>query len=206
MSKFEIEYSCGHTGVKQLYGKHKDRMSKAEWLAKGVCDVCQQERVAKQIAKQIQEMRLPALTGTQKQISWAKRIRYEAIERLQAILASSHTPLAESLVEAVCAESSAAWWIDNNNQNSTTLLSRTNIFLSIELFMRAYLHDVANEEFLDEIIKSILQAINERNVVCTFADVRQNGLSESIGKCLQLDKTKLTALKLIQPTADSQHN
>lgn len=44
MAKYTINYSCGHTGELQLYGKYKDRENKIEWLEReGLCPECYQQ-------------------------------------------------------------------------------------------------------------------------------------------------------------------
>lgn len=40
MAKYTINYSCGHNGEVSLYGKHKDRERKIEWMEGGVCPSC----------------------------------------------------------------------------------------------------------------------------------------------------------------------
>jgi hypothetical protein len=40
MAKYEINYKCGHKGTVDLYGKHKDRERKIEWLESDMCPNC----------------------------------------------------------------------------------------------------------------------------------------------------------------------
>lgn len=40
-----ITYKCGHEDSVQLYGPYKDRDSKAEWMAQGVCPACYKEQM-----------------------------------------------------------------------------------------------------------------------------------------------------------------
>ena len=41
MAKYGVTYSCGHTGEVQLYGPHRERERKLDWLAcKGLCSEC----------------------------------------------------------------------------------------------------------------------------------------------------------------------
>jgi hypothetical protein len=40
MAKYDVEHSCGHTQVHQLFGKHTDRDRKIEWLETQECTEC----------------------------------------------------------------------------------------------------------------------------------------------------------------------
>ena len=41
MAKYEVHYACGHTETIELYGPHKERYRKIEWLEKeGKCSEC----------------------------------------------------------------------------------------------------------------------------------------------------------------------
>ena len=69
----------------QLYGKMKDRDYKVEhyyWL----CDECKAEKREKELEeakKKSREMKLPELTGSEKQVNWALKIRMEAIKAIE---------------------------------------------------------------------------------------------------------------------------
>ena len=83
-----INYSCGHVGQVQMYGKHSERDRKAAWMEKNaLCDVCaakardaQNQRAAQTNA----EAGLPSLSGTPKQIAWAETLRAQAYRALTA--------------------------------------------------------------------------------------------------------------------------
>jgi len=121
MAKYEITYSCGHTETKQLCGKHSDRENYIEWASQNrVCSVCyktqQAEKMANKIAQEKAEcehlresanIELPELTGTPKQIAWAKDI-------LTKLLTNPATsPIIPALVER---HHTAQYWIDRRNR------------------------------------------------------------------------------------------
>ena len=71
MAWYTINYTCGHTERVQLYGKHADRDRIIAAKERRACPECE----AKQAQEQAASDGLPALTGSDKQISWASDIR-----------------------------------------------------------------------------------------------------------------------------------
>lgn len=50
MAKYTVNYSCGHKGVLELFGPHKDRYSKIDWLEeKGLCPDCYKASIPQHI-------------------------------------------------------------------------------------------------------------------------------------------------------------
>ena len=77
--KYDITYSCGHTGTVELYGKTSERESKIRWYeTTAVCPECykkqQQEAAAETTTK---------LEGSEKQVAWAKKLMESAITVLE---------------------------------------------------------------------------------------------------------------------------
>lgn len=84
MAKYQIEHECGHTQTHDIIGRGKDRESKIAWLGRGVCRDCflekiEQERreAAAKAALDAQELGLPELLGSEKQLQWATQLRAE---------------------------------------------------------------------------------------------------------------------------------
>ena len=71
MAWYTINYTCGHTERVQLYGAHKDRYAKIEAMERRACPECEAKAAQEQAAPD----GLPALAGSDKQISWAADIR-----------------------------------------------------------------------------------------------------------------------------------
>ena len=90
MAQYEVKFSCGHTGIIQLFGKETDRQRKISWYEKhGLCPEChrkQQEEakkaVAEKAAAEASKFGLPELTGTPKQIAWADEIRLQIVKSI----------------------------------------------------------------------------------------------------------------------------
>lgn len=78
MAKYDIHFSCGHTGTIQLYGKESDRKRRIEWLEKyGTCSECYKNSLdeqAEEYKKQCNSIGLFVTEGTEKQIKWAYQI------------------------------------------------------------------------------------------------------------------------------------
>lgn len=81
--KYDITYSCGHTGTVELYGKTSERESKIRWYeTTAVCPECykKQQEAAAETAT---EYELPELKGSEKQVAWAKKLMESAIKVLE---------------------------------------------------------------------------------------------------------------------------
>lgn len=94
--KYDGIYSCGHEGTVNIVGPTKDRQWKIDREFSGLCPDCyrkqiEKERAAKNEAaeRESEEMELPELSGTPKQISWANTIRVEIIKELSSEIASA---------------------------------------------------------------------------------------------------------------------
>lgn len=81
-------YSCGHEGRVNITGPGKDRGWKIERRFSGLCPECykkqmetEREKENEESRKISEEMNLPELTGTPKQIAWANTLRLEALNK-----------------------------------------------------------------------------------------------------------------------------
>ena len=108
----------------QLYGKIRDRDYKVEhyyWL----CDECKAEKREKELEEakeKSREMKLPELTGSEKQVNWALKIRMEAIKAIEKQLEvyklnPEDKPTQEEFLTRLgltelLKETRASWWID----------------------------------------------------------------------------------------------
>lgn len=134
MAKYDVRHRCQHTEVVTLFGPHKERERRLEWLASLPCPDCAAiDRLTSAAAiHELQEAAgLPRLLGTEKQVAWAAQIRQEfllawrKIERRLTESALSDEPsakLAEQLlfegdayVTEPLAMAEAKYWIDNRD-------------------------------------------------------------------------------------------
>lgn len=134
-TQFKIEFSCGHTETKDLSksapGKRKAR---AFGLGKNfVCSKCFKKQGHESLEKQNQqqlidaeafetEYQLPAIRGTEKQINWATRVRYEVLaEILDSDESESDQHLAAHVIDVARAIPKAGWWLDNCTDKNLTV-------------------------------------------------------------------------------------
>lgn len=90
MAQYDVNYSCGHSGTVSLVGKVTERERKIEWLKEsGDCPDCYRAAQQKKAEEETKKMGLPPLTGTEKQIAWADKIRIEKIKMLESEMTSS---------------------------------------------------------------------------------------------------------------------
>lgn len=113
MARYTITYKCGHTAEVQLYGKESERQRKIAWYATIDCPECE-AREQKELAE---KMALPELTGSEKQIAWAVKIRNKAIEAFDAAnnrnADYNRQLFADMRDEWLKKETASKYWIDN---------------------------------------------------------------------------------------------
>jgi len=127
MAQYEVQFSCGHTEIVQLYGPYKARQAKIDWMrARGLCPACraaERERKNQEAAAANTAAGLPPLTGTPKQVSWAESIRAEILsgeDEVRARIAAPNAPAdqvawAEKALERIRNQTSAAWWVEHRH-------------------------------------------------------------------------------------------
>jgi hypothetical protein len=133
MAKYSVTYTCGHSGVIQLYGKCKDREWKLAREEEKLCPDCYLVKLEEDRKKQNAEAAqanqsagFPQLEGTEKQIAWAETIRKNIIDTIQKTIfdriseenKNESPEIYEKYVKSFTAlksHSAASWWIDNRS-------------------------------------------------------------------------------------------
>jgi hypothetical protein len=129
MAKYDITYSCGHSGTVNIIGPHRSRESRIAYLESGECFDCFKQHSTVVAHEQAQALELPALTGTEKQIAWSETLRLaklneieSAVERLDRDKCNFRQILVT--VEHISNETSAKQWIEWRNDDPLYLLSK----------------------------------------------------------------------------------
>lgn len=127
MANYLIHYACGHNETKQLYGKHTAREQYIEWAAKsGTCSCCKANDAAAATAAIETEHGLPALTGSDKQIAWARTLRATAVKAVADFVNATRARCpadkiaelegqAEVVLQALAGKADARYWIDSRD-------------------------------------------------------------------------------------------
>lgn len=83
-------FSCGHEGRVNIIGPTKDREWKKERVFEKLCPECYEKYLAeerkkanKEAIKKAEEMELPMLLGTEKQVAWANTLRNVVVDRYE---------------------------------------------------------------------------------------------------------------------------
>ena len=134
MAKYKIKFACGHTELKELLGKEKDRQNKIKWYEEnGICSDCYKTQKEKELLQFEEEKHLPQLQGTEKQIKWARKIRFNNFSNLSGIVKESFHIVAKELqlkevtkeqkeqikklIENAKTNNSAKFWIEEIEEN-----------------------------------------------------------------------------------------
>lgn len=101
-------YSCGHEGRVDLGGPTKNRQKIADWHFSRLCPECYKKHIeaekkekAMTAAKISAEMKLPELTGTEKQVAWANELRLKILNNLATYLKNLDKYMAEKELEFI---------------------------------------------------------------------------------------------------------
>ena len=127
--KYDVTYACGHTGDVTLYGPTKERNRRIAWLEQQICPKCKDE----QSAAFEGENDLPTLEGSERQVSWARKIRAELFQELdkwreEEAIRFARDPehfMNEEQAEKCYSDAyqyfaqqeSASYWIDNRDRS-----------------------------------------------------------------------------------------
>lgn len=133
MAQYKITHTCGHTQSHNLLGKSADRTRKIDWFKTTQCGDCYTARMT--ASATIVSADLLPLTGSEKQIAWAMRIRSDRRARIEeyinsgmdqaeraGVAASVITEQTDAPKAAVMAQTSASWWIDRRDRDARSLL------------------------------------------------------------------------------------
>jgi hypothetical protein len=111
--KYYVDHTCGHKVEHLLFGPTKDRDRKLEWLATQPCIDCKKEsdlRAAQDVADQ---NGLPKLTGSEKQVAWAEKLRAQVWQSLQELEKREAKPEESTdWIEWLFSHAEAKWWIE----------------------------------------------------------------------------------------------
>lgn len=164
-------YSCGHDGRVNVIGKTNERRWKIEQHFAGICEECLKKKFQQENAKAIEkssEYGFPELSGTEKQVSWANKIRidlYELCKREKA-----------DIDDIILNEITAKFWIDNRNN-----------------FKIAVFHDFIDSYYAKEKEKQMENDIISMNIAKP-EEIRHDGVIEIIERndtiYLKYDKDK----------------
>lgn len=108
--KYEITYKCGHEGCVDLCGPFKTRQWRLEQMADELCQECARKHEAAKLAKDAEDNELPALTGSEKQVTWAMKIRHDMLKSINKLSdnidkhernANEHPELVNSFLQRV---------------------------------------------------------------------------------------------------------
>ena len=143
MAQYIVTYKCGHTAVEQLYGKHAERENYLAYAERSkLCPECYKAAQATLQAEEaaryaVDNADYGALTGTEKQVSWALTIRGKLITDMQQLPIKDAEGL-RKVQGAIARQRDAHWWIDHRHDVENAIVGiRTLVAQDAEL--RTYL-------------------------------------------------------------------
>lgn len=119
MGKYKANYSCGHSGEVTLYGKIDERFAILERMKTELCPECSDKLAEDKCIEMEGEYNLPGLTGSEKQIKWARQIRRNIVCDMVKENMSNEE------FKSVVRHTTASWWIDNRNMDCDFLAKKS---------------------------------------------------------------------------------
>jgi len=117
MAQYNVQHTCGHEYTHILFGSYKDREWRLERLAETICPECQKAAKLNTLNLFEEENNLHELGGSEKQISWARDIRFQtfkAIEKVKSLAQCGEAiKMVEGWISFLAKQESSKWWIDN---------------------------------------------------------------------------------------------
>lgn len=130
MAKYHAEYSCGHTRKVSLTGPQESRDRWLERQKYTLCWDCAQTILEEKELLHAQEVEaanpdLPALTGSEAQIAWGRRVRGQAVANIAAAVGQpigqqpELGPEVLAFAKRILKTKSASYWIDHRDDFTT---------------------------------------------------------------------------------------
>lgn len=128
MANYDIVYTCGHTGVIGLFGHSSEREWRKSREEEKLCPDCFEAELKKkneEALKASQELDLPELTGSPKQVEWATTLRLKALTTIREDSKLSTNPeiIYRILDYLSREETEARFWIDRRGYSSSQYLN-----------------------------------------------------------------------------------
>lgn len=140
-TSYEITYKCGHDATRDLSDLPAgQRAGRVSWLGKQPCWECKKRAGDRKVSKETQAARaaeleeavadqqrfdLPVLTGSDKQVEWALKVRFNLLRDAYEHLVEAEGASEESYEETVMAPARlidrSRWWLDNKDAAASDL-------------------------------------------------------------------------------------
>jgi len=157
MAHYTVNHKCGHDQSYELFGPGRDRERKLTWLAGLLCAACKKEAAVQardaETAKgkvAAEELGLPPLTGSEKQIAWAEAIRaplakqleeyrtYVEGERPMPLYLEMTWPKMVGLqqqvtlraIQEALSKNDAHWWIEHRGADAKMIINEVSAILA----------------------------------------------------------------------------
>ena len=124
--KYEVKMSCGHVETVELYGGNKDREYRISQLGKwGMCKDCYKAAIEKETTELENKYNLPELTGSEKQVAWAKKIRANMYKKFEEDFQGHFgdaDPRLDNFKAWMKEKTEAKWFIDHRDESTRELV------------------------------------------------------------------------------------
>lgn len=145
MAWTDVTYSCGHEGREQMTGPHRDRESRVALIGRSkLCPECYAKELEETRSREFEaakrsseEMKLPDLTGTEKQVAWATKIRADIFSKnltlLGEITDQGLLEYSKARILKMREQTTAKYWIDGRDTLVRTQEGLVRLYSSYQL-------------------------------------------------------------------------
>ena len=127
MGHYKIEYDCGHTETICISGSSWYIKKRLDEMDRSLCKACRIDKKLREAAILEEELSLPELEGSAKQVEWARRLRYDEIKKAELEKDEARERAGSDLkrlekysdevyngfIDWLASHDSSFWWIDN---------------------------------------------------------------------------------------------
>lgn len=173
-------FSCGHDGSINIFGPGKERQWRVERRFSGLCPDCykkmlEQEREQKDrdSEKESEEMDLPKLTGSEKQIKWATTIRLGFVKKAYEMFkpnsdSKEMIEMLDALEYGIMCHTDARYWIDHRDESARQI-------------SMAFLNEYKEQKAL-EVYEDVLEEMQSERAIAKPESVSKNGVVEIVSE------------------------
>lgn len=134
MPWYDGTFACGHKGRVYIVGDKHYREWRLKRAFDGLCEECSNKKMAQYNKEDSEKYGFPELTGTEKQILWANKVR---LEFFRGCIEQEIVP-----DEVIQNETNAKFWMDN----------RYELRMNKRAFLENYFHEKEEKEELERLI------------------------------------------------------
>ena len=199
MAKYNVTYKCGHEDRVELFGKMSVREWRLERMGQELCPECQKRQQAEADKEFDKKNDLPELTGSPKQIDWARHIRRECFEAFEKLTKTFEEKIRER-VTILAVEKHKEEQIDRVTKSQVDVLMDAISYVSEQTESKFFIDNRDNFFSMNEVIYPVRTWYRCHELYEKWADAYRDAHDTcAIAARQELEEAEKSAQVTIQP-------